>query len=424
MIFNAHSLAKAWLSVALAQSDNKGRPALYRTTLLETFPTGVRLVSTDSFLILKAWVPTVMWKDSPEPQNDELPEEVAICRDVDMRVLGLMKYALKLTQGDGDDTTLRIKMGVGDAPALEGQLDGLSEETVWFQFEEHYDERIEVKQFEGSFPEWRGVWFGHKWQTTGLVTFSANAFNRLGKLASLWGSAALRFHLGGQSGIAKVVVLAKGVNVSGLAMPLRDLTDDDSTDAEAVEMPASDEGLDAQYASEVERFLADVFATEQASVDTAAVDDAVEAQITRAAKVCLEAGYGAADLLCSQLGVNPDRAGDLIRTLVSRGVLGEGDNEEGTVRQAMELVVRGGLAQASVLQRKMSVSSARAKRLLEQLEQRGVVGPANGSKGREVLMTVEQLDKLPEVDQLEKYVVLVTSIDEPEAGEEGTEEPI
>ncbi len=55
--------------------------------------------------------------------------------------------------------------------------------------------------------------------------------------------------------------------------------------------------------------------------------------------------------------------------------------------EAMEIVVELGQASASLLQRKLKVGYSRAGRLIDQLEERGVIGPHEGSKPRRVLMS-------------------------------------
>jgi hypothetical protein len=71
----------------------------------------------------------------------------------------------------------------------------------------------------------------------------------------------------------------------------------------------------------------------------------------------------------------------------------DGD-EDPLLAQAMEIVVRSGLGSTSMLQSKMKVGFSRARRIMDQLEERGVVGPSEGSKPRDVLMTVEELQQL------------------------------
>jgi len=80
---------------------------------------------------------------------------------------------------------------------------------------------------------------------------------------------------------------------------------------------------------------------------------------------------------------------------------GSGKGEEGTpgerdmlFRQAAEVCIQNQLGSTSLLQRRMSIGYGRAARIIDQLELAGILGPANGSKPRDVLVGLEELDEI------------------------------
>ncbi|HXM37548.1 MAG TPA: DNA translocase FtsK, partial [Gemmatimonadales bacterium] len=82
------------------------------------------------------------------------------------------------------------------------------------------------------------------------------------------------------------------------------------------------------------------------------------------------------------------------------GEAGGGGGEPGAgardalFRQAAEVCIQNQLGSTSLLQRRMSIGYGRAARIIDQLELAGVLGPANGSKPRDVLIGLEELDEL------------------------------
>ena len=65
----------------------------------------------------------------------------------------------------------------------------------------------------------------------------------------------------------------------------------------------------------------------------------------------------------------------------------EAEDADALLSQAVDIVRRSDKASASLLQRRLRIGYARAARILDQMEDRGIVGPADGSRFREVLVT-------------------------------------
>ena len=69
-----------------------------------------------------------------------------------------------------------------------------------------------------------------------------------------------------------------------------------------------------------------------------------------------------------------------------------GGGEDEAFMDAVRVVIEGGKASTSYLQRRLRIGYGKAARLIEEMEERGIVGPANGSKARDVL--VSSIDEL------------------------------
>ena len=85
--------------------------------------------------------------------------------------------------------------------------------------------------------------------------------------------------------------------------------------------------------------------------------------------------------------------GGVVRTGVA-----EPQDDDPLIWEAAHIVVESQLGSTSGLQRRLEVGYARAGRIMDMLEEKGVVGPPDGSKPREVLLDEEGLAALESVD--------------------------
>jgi S-DNA-T family DNA segregation ATPase FtsK/SpoIIIE len=89
----------------------------------------------------------------------------------------------------------------------------------------------------------------------------------------------------------------------------------------------------------------------------------------------LKKKYGEPQYIDDEVFIEDEEAGDY-----------EGEaGSDPLFERALEIVVSQGKASASYIQRRLKIGYNRSARLVEEMEQRGIVGPAQGSKPREII---------------------------------------
>lgn len=118
-------------------------------------------------------------------------------------------------------------------------------------------------------------------------------------------------------------------------------------------------------------------------VQGAFIDDEVKSIVDHWKTVSPNPNYHPEWLNLPSSGKNADTGG---------GADFELDEDEPLYQQALDVVRSQGTASASMLQRRLRVGYNRAARMIEQMEEEGIIGPADGAKGRPVLRNYEAVE--------------------------------
>jgi S-DNA-T family DNA segregation ATPase FtsK/SpoIIIE len=100
----------------------------------------------------------------------------------------------------------------------------------------------------------------------------------------------------------------------------------------------------------------------------------------------------------------PDYHEEILHLKVTHqtGSLESDEDDDPLLWDAADIVITSGMGSTSLLQRRLKVGYARAGRIMDMLESKGVVGPPDGSRPREVLVDVEELESLKLFERQER----------------------
>ena len=85
---------------------------------------------------------------------------------------------------------------------------------------------------------------------------------------------------------------------------------------------------------------------------------------------------------------------DVLTRIERSNVQDSAEDTDDLLPDAIELVVRSGQASVSMLQRRFRIGYNRAARIVDMMEVRGIVGPQDGSRPRQVLLTEEEFENM------------------------------
>lgn len=218
---NAWHLARVWLSTAIAQSTDEARPVLCHTTLVEVYPTGLRLVSTDSYILVTGWVP-LSGTDHPEPGLGRRPEMSVVVRDLDGRARSLLGYLKGVTNGEpeGKAEPVDVLLYTHEPRTAQATFEGL--EATRFVLEVPGEERLTLDTIDAPFPTWRQLFREFRAAPVDESVWGHAGVLKLGQLGKFWGKVPVRVTFGGPNMPLLVDLNTTDPLVRALAMPIRD----------------------------------------------------------------------------------------------------------------------------------------------------------------------------------------------------------
>lgn len=225
LTFDAGLLARGWLAVSLAAGSDEALPILCGTLAIETYSDGIRLTSTDRYMLLTAWISADGRDADDERGIEEAPDAVTVARDPDSRGRALLGYLNKLAARALKDSlpvplvSLHVDVPADDDTS-EPSFPGMELRQVILDYPDH--EKLALPIVQGEYPNWREIIAGHKPQRTQNVTIAPDLLLRIGKVGKLAGGF-VNCTLGGDRGMVAVEVSREDFQptIRGGIMPIR-----------------------------------------------------------------------------------------------------------------------------------------------------------------------------------------------------------
>jgi hypothetical protein len=386
MRFDGPTFARALLAVMAATGDDKNIGTTYKTVALERHLRGVRLVASDSRLMLSAYVPDLEHHYDGPPEPEEPAEHVDVIADRKGRARGLMGHVLALSaETDPEayapgDIEVRVdfrgtrghERGSGPVqPTLEGM------EPEWVTIRVPGREQLNAEIVTNTFPDWRRIALHQSKRTLGVL-LPPEQLEKLARIRKL-ARGPLEVTMGEKT--ALVQYPESDPHIAGVLV-LADPEDPDVYQGDR-------ERPDQEQAPPVD--------PDQTTIEDHIPDDLVD---------CPEQGC---DYFADGSEDGDAALSDVVHHMMSRHSVGAdlalrrihgleaatATAPDVMLADAAALTVGTQLGSAAQLKRHFRIGQARAARLMDELERRGIVGPADADSGRSraVLLKADQVDQ-------------------------------